>query len=259
MPYIRSLLALSLVLVSPRYVPADDADQQPPNIQIEVQVVGDGVVQVFSSVAIGGVGSPLGLLRNASVQEHLKLTDEQKTQIQGAFDDLNEQRRQLYEELRDVPAEQRAQKTAEIQKLVQQLTDETSQAMRSVLTPEQARRLEQILLQQQGLRALSDAKIAEQLKLTEDQQRRIAEVRSQSEKKRQNLVQQVAKRQIKPDEYQARLQELNTQTETDTLDVLTKQQREQFQELQGEKFEFRKLAFEAVPLPARVVPVPKAP
>jgi len=213
-----------------------------PGIQVRVQP---------RAVAIGGaLNSPIHLVRNAKVQEELKLDDDQKAKIQEALQTVNAQRQELFAALRGLQGDERQKKMAELRKKMQDKTAEATKTVRAVLKPEQAERLDQISLQIRGLQALRDATVAEKLQLTPEQRKQIQDASAAGQQKRTQLVQDVRNGNVERAKYREKLDEIAKETETKTIDVLTDEQKAQFEKMKGAKFELpqRRFQFQAVPI-----------
>ncbi|HEY2838992.1 MAG TPA: hypothetical protein VGJ26_07580, partial [Pirellulales bacterium] len=107
----------------------------------------------------GGIGMLLG---NASVQEELKLDDKQKEKIK----EFTAKQREAQQGLRDLDQEERRAKMQELNKHAESFAKE-------VLTPEQNKRIQQIVIQTAGLRAFAMENVAKELKLTDEQKEKI--------------------------------------------------------------------------------------
>lgn len=213
-----------------------------PGIQVRVQP---------RAIAIGGaLNSPIHLVRNAKVQEELKLDDDQKAKIQEALQTINAKRQKLFTALRGLQGDERQKKMAELRKKMQDETAEATKAIRAALKPEQAERLDQISLQVRGLQALRDAVVTEKLQLTPEQKKQIQDASAAGQKKRAQLVQDVRNGNVERTKYREKLDEIAKETETKTMDVLTDEQKAQFEKMKGAKFELpqRRFQFQAVPL-----------
>jgi Spy/CpxP family protein refolding chaperone len=116
----------------------------------------------------GQGGGTLALLSQKSVQQELKLTDDQ---IKKAEELLQKQRSGAG--LRDVPRDQ-------IREKMQELAKANQAALAEILKPEQTKRLREIALQRQGPMAIANPQVAEALKLTEDQKEKIRAIQRES-------------------------------------------------------------------------------
>src|SRR5262249_20714624 len=95
-------------------------------------------------------GGRLFLLSQKSVQEELKLTDDQVKKVS----ELEQKQRDAFQGARNLSRE-------EAQKKFQELASDTNKAIADSLKEDQVKRLKQISLQQQGTRALSDPEVAD--------------------------------------------------------------------------------------------------
>jgi hypothetical protein len=167
--------------------------------------------------------SPLQLLSQQSVQEELKLTPEQKKTVEDASAKQMAARRSLNE----LEGEERAQKAAELNKQSEKIVDE-------VLKPEQAKRLKQIRLQQQGIQAFEDPAVVKELKLTADQEQKVKALHEEIDKLRQGVRQQGGGG--GREEVMKKMQELNKQLTDRAVALLTDEQKTKWKEMTGEPF-----------------------
>jgi len=112
--------------------------------------------------------SPLHLLSQKSVQEELKLNGDQLK----AAADLNEARHDLLRNFKNKSSEEWKQKMDDLAAKDKALPD--------LLTPAQAKRLQQIALQQRGAFALAEPDVADLLGLTEEQRTKVQSIGAQA-------------------------------------------------------------------------------
>ncbi|MEZ6051928.1 MAG: secretin N-terminal domain-containing protein [Planctomycetaceae bacterium] len=124
----------------------------------------------------GGDRGLLGTLRSDDVRSELNLTEEQIQQIE----ELGEQARNfgdngdLFQRMRDATTdEEREALREEMRSAFEQRRRESDEQLKSILNEQQTTRLQQVSLQQQGLRALGQDEVAESLGLTDDQKSQI--------------------------------------------------------------------------------------
>jgi len=122
-----------------------------------------------SAPAGGFGGGSLFLLTQKSVQEELKMTEEQ---VKKATD-LQEKQRENFKGFKDLSKE-------EIKSKMEERTKETKKAVDDILKPEQVKRLKQISIQQAGARAYSDPEVVEALKITDEQKEKIKGIQEDS-------------------------------------------------------------------------------
>jgi hypothetical protein len=113
-----------------------------------------------------------GQLRSRTVQNELKLTAEQRRTLIEVFATagLQPNAPKLMEKYRAASiAAQRSEIQAEVLKTKTEAEQNVDAAIRKLLNTEQLSRLEQLVLQARGPRALADIEVASKLKLTGDQ------------------------------------------------------------------------------------------
>jgi hypothetical protein len=156
----------------------------------------------------GGFGGP-GLYLNAkSVQEELKLSEDDAKKIGDELGKLG----------RDLKPEERAEKTAKI------LSDN--------LKPDQVKRLHQIMWQRGGLgTAVNNADVQTALKLDDKQKEKIKTIQEDSAKARRDLLQGGG-----GGDNREKMQELRKKTDEDLNAVLTDDQKKAWKDLLGAEF-----------------------
>lgn len=159
------------------------------------------------------------------VQQELELSDPQRelldalradlrTQVQVAFRGGNRSRR-----------DEGSERT-EVRNRIREINRQGEEMVLLVLEPEQATRLKQLRLQQEGTRAFDRAETAKALGLTEAQRTQIQEIRNSARANPED---------VSREQRRAR----RRQTERDILAVLSEEQRERWETMQGERFQFR--------------------
>ena len=163
-------------------------------------------------------GGPLFLLGQKSVQEELKLSDEQVKQIK----ELADKQRESFQGLRDLSQEERRTKMQEAAKT-------NDKAIGKILKPEQYKRVRQIALQQQGAGALRfNEEVAKALKINEEQKDKIKEIQAKAFVELRGLG--------RDEEARKKRQELMKATNEKVMSVLTAEQKTKLKEMQGEPF-----------------------
>ncbi len=160
-----------------------------------------------------GMMNTIFLLNQKSVQEELKLTDEQIAKVK----ELQEKQREAFQNFRDMSPEERQQKMQEMTKAVDQ-----------TLKPQQLKRIKQIALQQAGARAVNDEEVAKALNVTDEQKEKFREIQREFFEKM---------RELGFDEDKAKEREsLQKETNEKMMAVLTSDQKAKLKEMQGEPF-----------------------
>lgn len=139
-----------------------------------------------SAVTLTQAQSPSGpaaLLSNKSVQEELKLTDEEVTKAKEALVKVLDSHKENYAKIGELKAEEQRKKRAELNKIV---ADECRKALSEILKPDQVKRLSQIEMQhnlnQVGPGAFLSAEFRNTLKLNPEQRKKIAAIRDEYRK-----------------------------------------------------------------------------
>ncbi len=163
------------------------------------------------------------LLSQKSVQEELKLTDEQVKQLteQAA------KQRQSFGELRDLSREER-------QKRMTESREQNRKMISTVLNEEQQKRLRQISLQLQGAQALTSPEVATALDLSDEQKKSVEEIQTASREETRAAFQGG---EGDRDAMRKKFQEARQASNDKLKAVLTAEQQAKWQEMLGEPFE----------------------
>jgi hypothetical protein len=199
----------------------------------------------------GNRNSKLMLVGLEPVQKELEISDEQLASLKTIRDEATAEQRSQFEGfrgLRDLPEEERRTKLEELRKSAEENAKKMQEKLSviekkalDVLLPPQRDRLEQISIQVRGLAALQDEEVAKKLGISEEQKSKMTTIRDESRKKMEELFgrREGAERPSR-EEFQKRMEEAQAArktVESDTLNVLTDDQKAQFEKMKGEKFE----------------------
>lgn len=189
---------------------------------VVAMAVGPALAQQQRGRGFGGFGGgTLFLLTQKSVQEELKLSDEQ---VKKATE-LQEKQREAFQGLRDLSQEERRTK-------MQEMTKTQNEAIAKLLKPEQLKRAKQIALQQQvrfGIGfALNNEEVAKSLKISDEQREKIREIQRNAFEEMRDLG--------RDEEGAKKRQEIMKATNEKVDGVLTAEQKTKLKELQGEPF-----------------------
>lgn len=181
-----------------------------------------------SGLRLGNVtASQVLILEDA--QEELKLSDEQTAKIAIIDQAFTTDRRKMFAEVSKESGD-RGRKLTEMNK-------QTAAKIDAVLDEPQRKRLQEILLQVNGAVALEQDEMAATLGITEDQKSKLAEVRRSNAKVRRETH---AKLDGSSSQTLAnKMAELHREAEKKLLEVLTDQQRKQFEQMQGAKIDLQ--------------------
>lgn len=178
--------------------------------------------------------SKLALLRYEQVMAEVKVTPEQKTEIEKIQKELRDQvtaggrTGNLSQEEREKLLEKR-----------KQAATESDQKLASVLKPEQLKRLSEISFQQRGPAVLKDEAVAKELKLTPEQVTKVGEAITWGQEERRKLLSERGQGKRGREalaEMREKQEKVQKETETKVLAALTDAQKEQFVKLKGSPF-----------------------
>jgi Spy/CpxP family protein refolding chaperone len=166
-----------------------------------------------------GMGGPMMLLNQPSVQQELKITDEQKQQIHEAATKL----RQHAGDLQNLDQTERQQK-------MQEMAREGERTVARILHRDQMKRLKEITLQVQGARAFNNPDLAKALDLTDEQKEKIKAAEGGRGQRPQ------IQPGTDPQEAQKRFEEMRKANLEKVMSILTPQQKAKYREMTGEPF-----------------------
>ena len=172
------------------------------------------------------------LLQVDEVQAELKLSAEQKEKANTAHDDFMTARRQIFAEV-DKESGERGSKMKE-------LKDKTVETLATVLNETQRKRLREIILQVNGAAELDNHEIAAELKITPEQEKKLSEVRKANATARREALK--ALKEGGEGSRSEKLSELQANGDKKLLEVLTPEQRKQFETLKGKEFKLNLFA-----------------
>jgi Spy/CpxP family protein refolding chaperone len=166
---------------------------------------------------------PLMFLAQKSVQQDLKLSDEQIKKIGEALT----RQREEFNKLRELPREERDKKYAELFGASCKLTKE-------IVNCEQGHRLRQIIWQQQGALAFGCPEVAKALELTSEQKEKIQAIHQELRDAGRKLF---AAEQAPPrEEIHKKMKDLHKDAAAKMLALITEEQKEKWHELTGAPF-----------------------
>ncbi|MEO1615288.1 MAG: hypothetical protein AAFV88_05525 [Planctomycetota bacterium] len=187
----------------------------------------------------GGGGSILGLLAVEKVQEELELMPDQIDAIKKLSSDRPQFERPEGFDPRDRSEENRAKMTEMMEKMRAQREEfeaKQTEKLDEVLFPEQMERLQQIQVQVMGVQALSNERVAKELKITTEQKEKLTEMGRTMREEMMAKVREMFSGGGGGD-VREKIEELRKGAEEKVLDVLTPDQKKSFEEMKGEPFE----------------------
>jgi len=193
--------------------------------------------QPFGMGGRGGMDAA-GLVTNKSVQEELKLSDDQVEKIKKANDEVQAK----YKDEREKVGRDREKMMELFTKINKDRAEVIGKLIPTVLKPEQTKRLKQIELQQGGLRALTKEDVQKELKLSEKQVGEIKAISEEVAKDTQALFGQMRDAQGNREKMQE-IQKKMTSTRKEGMDkasaLLNDEQKKAWKEMAGQPFEIK--------------------
>jgi Spy/CpxP family protein refolding chaperone len=174
-----------------------------------------------------GQVTKLQLLRAEPVQKELELLDDQLTKIDAIAQEGRGQRGGGGGNFQNLSDEERAKLREEAAKR----TAETNKKVDAVLLDHQKKRLQEIWLQAAGTGALNDAEVAKELAITEDQKTKLADASREAAAAMREAFQG-------GDFNAEKMAQLRKESTEKTLAVLTSEQKDKFEKMQGKKVTF---------------------
>ncbi|HVC97263.1 MAG TPA: hypothetical protein VND64_26520 [Pirellulales bacterium] len=163
------------------------------------------------------------------VQEDLKLTAEQKSELTKVTTAYGEEMQGFFGALQNLSQEERTKKFAE----AQEKTKATWEKCEKILSSEQVERVKQISRQARGAEALADGDVKLALKLSEDQNKQLETIRDAASQEMRGAFQQGGDQEA----AQKKRAEIRKSAGEKALAVLSDEQKKEFEKLQGEKIE----------------------
>ena len=212
--------------------PQSEKNLAPPPKAVQIQV--QQIAQPPGRPVLYRGPNKLYLLRNPKVVKELGLDGDQQEEVTEAQQELNKSRREQSKKLRALKPQERAKK---FQELYKKYNADIETKVKEILKKEQVERLDQIVLQMQGIRALQDPVVVKKLKITEDQKKNFQKVQTEGSEKRAKLFKDFRAGNVEQATMREKMQQIRTETDKKTIEVLTKEQQSQFEKLKGKKFD----------------------
>jgi hypothetical protein len=127
-----------------------------------------------------GLNNPYALLANPSVQKELAMTEEQVKKVRDVTQSIQDKHKDERAEIQQLErgSEERREKSQALNKKV---ADETKEGLKGVLKSSQEKRLNQIVMQQRGVQAFSEAEVQKKLDLKDDQKEKLKTIAEDSQ------------------------------------------------------------------------------
>ena len=218
--------------------------------QITIQAMGSGdggptAVYSFSSDSMApmslapmmGFGShvpsdPMGMLRMPQFEKELELVEDQVQRIRELQQEMQKKTGEIFRSSAQLGSGgDMGQIMREAQKVIR---EQTEQKLAQILLPHQMKRMKQLkvqlLLRNQGARALTGDEMAAALNITDEQKAELAEKQREAQ-----------------EALQKKIQKLREQMQRDVMeDVLTPQQLKKLEQLSGDKYDVQKPDYQSI-------------
>jgi len=181
---------------------------------------------------MGGFGFNQFLLANTSVQEEVKVTDEQKEKVREFATKEREEMMSRFQGGDRPTPEQMAENNKKTAEARDKFAKETLKA-------DQYKRYTEIRLQDAGVMAFADDKVVSELKLTGEQKDKLKSLGEDYTKDRMELMQSARGGGGNPQELGQKQTKLKQEFATKAEGVLTSEQKAKWKELTGKPFEVR--------------------
>lgn len=186
----------------------------------------------------GGVDK-LTLVAARPIQEELKLGEDELFLINKLVEDHRSETRALFSgiDFRSLSEEDRRSKFEELTKKRTELARESEKGLAEFLTEPQAKRLNEIAVQLQGVRALTDDDVAKKLKLTSDQKKKVEDALKAVDEDRRKMFEQLRAGGDGFEGMREKMEEARRKSDARVLAVLSGDQQKQFDEMKGKPFD----------------------
>ena len=177
------------------------------------------------------------LLAMPEVQKELGLSDEQKKRVDDLLKELGLSGADL-QSLQALSKEERRERLKEAAKKGQENAGKAAEAVKSILDAKQLERLGQLVLQREGAAAFARPEVTEKLALTQEQKDKLRTITQDALPQQGSLPD--LKNATKEDRRAAlaKMREKAEKAKADALAVLSPEQKETWQKMQGKKFDF---------------------
>ncbi len=160
------------------------------------------------------------LLRTPSVQKEIKLTDEQAEKFRKIAQDVQNKRR------------------GDVRKTIQEMRDKINKAVPYILGADQVKRLHQIKLQTNGILSFNQPEVQQKLKLTDKQKEEVQGINDDAKKDIGNRIKESKNLRERMEALRMAPQRMKAATGK-AVAVLNDEQKKMWNEMIGEKFEFK--------------------
>lgn len=188
----------------------------------------------------GGGANPMGSIARADVQAELKLTDDQKDKI-AALTDRQSMFPKMQKFMQDNGVSMEDFRSDEGRKkmgpLMQKFQAQQKKEVEAVLTPEQAKRWNEITIQLAGNMAILNPDIAKALAVTDAQNDKIKDLQKKQQDAMQGLMQKMRDGELTQDDMREKMTKNAEILDAELGKILTDDQKAKLKAMGGAKFE----------------------
>jgi Spy/CpxP family protein refolding chaperone len=200
-------------------------------------VIGSSARAQFRGIKLPASVQNVMLLNTEAVQKELGLDADQIDSLAALATQMHADALEIMSGLQDLTPEEQKQAMPEMMKMITEKGRKIQAKVDGLLQPKQAARLNELSLQRRGVAALGDTQVSAALKITDEQKKKLAAIREQSAVKQKEIDRQLAKG-VERAKIRATVNALRKEFNAMILAVLTDDQRKQFEQMQGARFEF---------------------
>ncbi len=178
------------------------------------------------------------MLRSDAVQKELGVNDEQQAMLADLAMQLQQDAFEVISGLQDLTPQEQKEMMPEVMKMIADKGTEAQNKVDEILDDSQTERLKELSLQSRGARALEDDEVIAALKITDEQKEELADVREEGSQAMQETFRKLRGGGGDQGDIREKMAELRNKLSEKALAVLAPDQREQFEKMQGAKFDF---------------------
>lgn len=178
------------------------------------------------------------MLRGGKVQEELGINDEQKALLTDLSLQLQQEALEIFTSLQDLNPDEQKEAMPEIMEMISEKGAETQAKVSEILDKSQIERLNELSLQARGAGALEDKEVVAALKLTDEQKKKLADIREEGNVAIQKAFEDARSGGGNRGEIRAKMEKMRKELGEKGMAVLSPEQRQQFEKMKGEKFDF---------------------
>lgn len=184
----------------------------------------------------GAAGNPVMILGREDVQEDLKLTDDQKEKL-ADYTDMQKMFPKMMSAAQEAGISREDMRSEKGQKFFKDYQEKIRKEIEGILTPDQAKRWNEIAIQMAGNMAVARPEIAKLVGLTDDQNAKIKDLQKKQGEAMQGLIQQMRDGELTREDLQEKMKKNNEILDSEVGKLLTEPQKAKLKELGGKHFE----------------------